>query len=177
MITLRKKAQKISRNISGFTLIELMVVVGIIGILVAIAAPNFARYQSKARQAEAKIALAGIYTGEKSFFSEYTAYVSSMDAIGYTPEGNKRFYTVGFSTTDTTLVTGFFGSISTPSFARVNYPASWTVCATTLPLALSGTSDPQTFTVEASGQVRDGQPCDTWTVDDAKVIVNSTVSL
>lgn len=43
---------KVLKNQEGFTLIELMIVVGIIGILVAIAAPNFSRYQSKARQSE-----------------------------------------------------------------------------------------------------------------------------
>ena len=65
------------RSQKGFTLIELMIVVGIIGILVAIAAPNFSRYQSKARQSEAKIALAAVYGAEKSFYSEYSSYVGS----------------------------------------------------------------------------------------------------
>jgi prepilin-type N-terminal cleavage/methylation domain-containing protein len=39
-------------NQRGFTLIKMMIVVGIVGILVAIAAPNFSRYQSKARQSK-----------------------------------------------------------------------------------------------------------------------------
>src|ERR1700746_1297101 len=96
-------------NQKGFTLIELMIVVGIIGILVAIAAPNFSRYQSKARQSEAKLALAAIYAGKKSFYSEYAAYIGSFDAIGYSPEGQKRFYSVGWSAASASI-TGYTGS-------------------------------------------------------------------
>lgn len=65
----------IFRSQSGFTLIELMIVVGVIGILVSIAVPSFQKYQRKAMQSEAKLALAAIYTAEQAFYSEYAAYV------------------------------------------------------------------------------------------------------
>lgn len=174
-----KALKKNWNNQKGFTLIELMIVVGIIGILVAIAAPNFARYQSKARQSEAKIALSAVYAGEKSFYSEYSAFITSGDAIGYTPEGNKRFYTVGFSGAFTTSVTGYSGGLAgNPSFARVNYPAGWSDCAPNLASMVTNNSlDGQSFTAGAGGQVRDGQACDVWSITDTKLLRNITIAL
>ena len=164
------------KNEQGFTLIELMIVVGIIGILVAIAAPNFARYQSKARQSEAKIGLAAIYGGEKSFYSEYSAYINSMDAIGYMPEGNKRYYTIGWSAVGATA-TGYAGVTTIASYARVNFPAGWTVCTPALVGAPATGADNQTFTAQASGQLRDGQNCDFWVIDQNKLVNNATIQL
>lgn len=166
---------------AGFTLLELMIVVAIIGVLVALAAPNFARYQAKARQSEAKLALGAIYTGEKSFFAEYSAYIQGMTDIGYSPEGVKRFYTVGWTaTTAAGSVTNYIATPSTASFARVNFPAAWTDCTlATLSVTPGATAlDAQTFTVVSSGQLNDANAtCDTWTVDQDKTVQNSTIGL
>ena len=47
-----------------------MVVVAIIGILAAIAIPNYQRYQARTRQSEAKVSLSNVYTAEQGFFAE-----------------------------------------------------------------------------------------------------------
>ena len=75
----------------GFTLIELMIVVAIIGILAAIAVPNFIKFQARSKQSEAKSNLKAIFTAEKSLFQEKDRYSSNVLEIGFGPERNNRY--------------------------------------------------------------------------------------
>ena len=85
MIFLNNKREK------GFTLIELMIVVVIIGILAAIAIPNFLRYQAKAKQSEAKTNLGAIYVTQTAYFSENDSYAASISALNWSPAGSTRY--------------------------------------------------------------------------------------
>jgi len=82
-------------NARGFTLIELMMVVGIIGLLAALAIPNFIRYQLRSKQGEAKANIGGIRISQESFRAEYDAYVNvqgpNPDA---TPTDEKRAWDI-----------------------------------------------------------------------------------
>ena len=67
---LRRNKQK------GFTLIELMIVVAIIGILAAIAIPNYLSYTCKAKQSEAKSNLGAMATCQEAYNAEFDTYTT-----------------------------------------------------------------------------------------------------
>jgi type IV pilus assembly protein PilA len=69
--------QKI-RNRKGFTLVELMIVVAIIGILAAIAIPNFLQFRLKAKTSEAKSNLGAIRSTEVAYFAEWDFYIGNQ---------------------------------------------------------------------------------------------------
>ena len=87
----------------GFTLIELMIVVAIIGILAAIAIPNYMNYTRKAKTSEAKVNLGAIRTGEVAYSAEKDRYIpcdaSPSNIPGRRPvawQGNGNFTAIGF---------------------------------------------------------------------------------
>lgn len=86
-------------KVSGFTLIELMIVVSIIAFLAMIAVPNFMRYVSKAKRAEVYLHLGSLYAAEKAFWAENGTYSSNLQELGWSPEGETN-YTYGFPGTE-----------------------------------------------------------------------------
>lgn len=88
---------RLFRKKGGFTLIELMIVVAIIGILAAIAIPNFIRFQAKSKQSEAKTNLKAIFTAQKAYFGEKDKYQVNFTVIGFDPEAGNR-YSYGMAT-------------------------------------------------------------------------------
>ena len=77
-------------NKEGFTLIELMIVVAIIGILAAIAIPNFLTMQLRAKRSEVPLNLTGISTAEKAYFHEFGEYIEAAKAPATGPGKTKK---------------------------------------------------------------------------------------
>ena len=97
----------------GFSLVELMIVVAIIGILAAIAIPNFISMQAKSKRAEVPSNVDGIKTAELAYDASFDAYVDAptdsptgagnkaqiawsaghdagFDTLGWSPDGDVR---------------------------------------------------------------------------------------
>ena len=141
----------------GFTLIELMIVVAIIGILAAIAIPNFLTYQLKSRQAEAKTNLQAIKTSEVAFQAERGCYVG-LALFGATvlPPAKTTPFTWGIGPVPSATGTAWCTAVYTGNFSDVGFKATGNVMfsygadsqvgpvvgftsLTSCPLALKGT--------------------------------------
>ena len=98
------------RRLRGFTLIELMIVVVVVGILAAIAFPSYTRYVEKARRADAKSALLDASQRLERCYTQNNTYVGCPVA-GTSPDG---FYAIAataqtvtaFTLTATPVATG-----------------------------------------------------------------------
>jgi type IV pilus assembly protein PilA len=152
----------------GFTLIELMIVVAIIGILAAIAIPNFLQYQMKSRQSEAKTNLMAIKTSEVAFQAERGCYVGvAAEGVILPAAGTKTTpftWGSGVSATIpspawcTAVFAGTFNDIGFKATGNVNY--RYGIDATTLaagvtstytPTGAGGTSNSCTVAVAGTG--------------------------
>jgi type IV pilus assembly protein PilA len=151
------------RDHRGFTLIELMIVVAIIGILAAIAIPNFLRYQAQSRQAEARTNLGGIFVAETSFFGEQSRY-GSFGEVGFALAGtsNRYTYRTGASGTAGGANANVTATGSTQDTIRAG---TGTVTAEGTPAASNSATG---FTATASANLDNDATLDQWHVNDIK---------
>jgi type IV pilus assembly protein PilE len=75
---------------TGFTLIEMMITVAIVGILAAIAYPSYTAQVQKSRRADAQVALMEIMQRQESYFLRTRSYTSDLTDLGYAVDANGK---------------------------------------------------------------------------------------
>lgn len=142
----------------GFTLIELMIVVTIVGLLAAIAIPNFLRYQAKSRQAEVKTNLGALFVAETAYFGENARY-GSFSETGFKLAGTSNRYTYRSGAPGA-------GGVSTNTQDVDYFPAgTGPIVAEGSPAANNSATG---FTATGAANLDNDATLDQWSVNDIK---------
>lgn len=148
-----------------------MVVVGIIGALASIAIPNYIRFISRARQAEAKTLIVALAHSEKVYYENSSTYTDNLYLAQWAPTGTPA-YVYGFTTDAVPIPSGFNNS----SLMHAGFSSAKMVDAFGVPLTgadLPTAPASQTgFTIGAVGNIDNDADLDLWTLNDANVLVN-----
>ena len=161
---------------AGFSLIELMMVVVIIGVLAGVGIPQYQKFQMKARQSEAKSLLSGMYTAQKAFYAEWNQYYSDFNAVGYGLSGNLGYF-VSFSAAGVNGPTTHPNPAYRNSAAAVRNTTQYCLVVANgcnganarTTRALAGTqSTLTTFSFGAAANLDEDVTTDDWTIDQTK---------
>ena len=170
------------RSKKGFTLIELMIVVAIIGILAAIAIPNFLKFQAKSRTTEARTNLGAIFTGQTLYYGESSTY-GTFANIGWGPTGTPRYQYVmgvlaalGAPTAPNMMGKNLAGDGTLPTWAgNMNNAQDNGITAVAVAPDNVTMPDPSSFVAGAAGNVDNDNTdiLDAWTINKNRVLINT----
>ena len=155
----------------GFTLVELMIVVAIIGILAAIAIPNFSKFQARAKQSEAKANLKGIYTAKHASYGEQDTFQCDSLGAGLELLGGNGF--CGWSTSTSTRYTYRAGNSTAQPSATDGEGGALSEACTADNAGNPVAESERHFTATAVGNIDSDAECDDWSINTAGTLVNN----
>ena len=158
----------------GFTLLELMVVVAIIGILAGIAIPYYLQFVMKARQSEAKINLSNIAVAEISYFAEKNSWGPDFSIIGWQVQGSTKYAYIiqDGATAPPAAIPDNSGGCGNGQPGQC--AGSDSTCKSAPGARPAGASNPEGFTAHAIGHIdMDEGTVDCWEIDTNKNPINT----
>ena len=154
----------------GFTLLELLIVVAIIGIMASMAIPAYLIFVANAKKSEAKMNLSSIYDAEITYFAEQGKFGSDFFQIGWEPTGKNIYeYKVGDGSKacDSKNVSAGCNAI------RSQLPPAIVLCAFAVNTGPRNDAEAAVgFTATAEGDIDPGDPSDGWFIDSRKNMKN-----
>ena len=123
---------------NGFTLMELMITVAIIGIMGAIAYPSYTSYLKKSARADAKVGLVKLADKQERFYLQNNTYTTAFDAAGLNTKAVSEEGYYNFTISGADLVNGF---ILTATAVSTKTQANDTGC-TVMTLSSTGVKTP-----------------------------------
>ncbi len=142
---------RLRKNMSGITLIELMIVVVIAAMLAMVAYPNYREFAARAKRNEARAALLQAATNQERFYLQNQAFTTDLTQLGFAVDNPAD------PTSATTDTGSYVISVVAP-----NPAANFTVTAT-YQFGGGESTKCNTFTINGAGVRTSGPDADCWT--------------
>ncbi|MBI3180051.1 MAG: type II secretion system protein [Deltaproteobacteria bacterium] len=159
----------------GFSLIELVIVLGITSVLLTLALPRFVLYRSRAAQAEVKSNLGSLMRSQHAHLAEYGGFTDNLTRVAWEPDGTPR-YIYGCTSDGVPAASGLNDTAELAASGYGTFRSTRMTDAFGNPLAQgdlpAAVATSLSITLGAAGKIDEDDTLDQWTFDTAGNLVH-----